>query len=882
MKERNGDPDFLVAGLGASAGGIHALTSFFEQVPAGSGIAYVVILHLSPDHDSQLSQILQVHTSLPVMQVTKKIKVAPDHIYVIPPNQHLLMEEDCIAVSPNMQVEDRRAPVDIFFRTLAETLGPRAVCVVLSGTGANGSMGLKRVKERGGAVFVQNPREAEYNEMPRNAIATELVDDVLPVAAIPGKIIAYRQSLTTVRIPETSREELQSMNEELRTVNQALKVKIEETNLNSNNLENLINSASIGTIFLDRNLRIALFTPAARDIFNLIPGDHGRPLSDITHRLEYKTLIQDVETVMEKLTVMEREINSQQGFTYLMRILPYRTAEGPINGVVITFFDITTRKKAEDDLLAAKNELYGDLHAMIRLQELSVRLTGITDIRLLLEDILDATMEFQGAQMGAIQLYQHDLDRLTIAAQRGLGKAFLDYLNETVDDGTPSWRALKTSERMVIADVEKSAVPSAYRSAAAVAGFRTVQATPVFDRAGNPLGVLSTYFHKPHRLSVRELRLTDLHAGQAAELVALKLSEKALAESEERYRVAMSSAGMGFWDWNIPEDSVVWNENVYLLLGLPPDSKAKSLQFFLELVHPDDVGTVKQAIQTAIQKMGVYRTEFRITRPDNKQVVWMSAYGRLLEYEEGNAKRMIGVIYDITHHKKLEQQKDEFLTIASHELKTPVTGIKAYTELLLRLFRQAGQEEPIALMEKLDGQVDRLTELIKSLLDATRIAEGQLPLHKERIDLNAMITNCVQDLQRLSPQHTLVFIPGEIGPVVADRERICQVITNLISNAVRYSPGAKEVTIATVAFENGVKVSVQDKGIGIPAELLDKVFDRFFRIGREQVNTFPGMGLGLYISAGIVHRHGGRIVAESTPGEGSLFYFTLPYAGKDE
>jgi chemotaxis response regulator CheB len=173
---------FLIVGLGASAGGIQALQEFFRHVPEGSPIAYVVILHLSPDHDSQLAQALQAASHLPVRQVTKKVAIAPGHIYVVSPSQHLVMEANAIVPSPTLHVEERRAPVDIFFRTLADTYGARAVCVVLSGTGANGSMGLKRIKERGGVAYVQNPREAEFSEMPRNAIATELVDEVLPVA----------------------------------------------------------------------------------------------------------------------------------------------------------------------------------------------------------------------------------------------------------------------------------------------------------------------------------------------------------------------------------------------------------------------------------------------------------------------------------------------------------------------------------------------------------------------------------------------------------------------------------------------------------------------------------------------------------------------------
>ncbi len=195
-EHRGTGDEFLIVGLGASAGGIAALQQFFAQVPADSNMAYVVILHLSPDHDSRLAEVLQTTAAIPVTQVDQLVEVVPNHVYVISPNQSLAMTDGHLALSPITRIEERRAPVDIFFRTLAESHHSRAVCVVLSGTGANGSMGLKRVKEMGGVAIVQDPGEAQYSDMPRNSIATGLVDYVLPVAKIPEKILAYKERLT--------------------------------------------------------------------------------------------------------------------------------------------------------------------------------------------------------------------------------------------------------------------------------------------------------------------------------------------------------------------------------------------------------------------------------------------------------------------------------------------------------------------------------------------------------------------------------------------------------------------------------------------------------------------------------------------------------------
>jgi two-component system CheB/CheR fusion protein len=194
------DDDFLVVGLGASAGGIRAFKEFFAHVPRESGMAYVVILHLSPEHESHLAEVLQVATEMPVMQVQGSVKIEPDHIYVIPPNQSLAMTDGHLALSEIKRIEERRAPVDIFFRTLADSKNEHAVSVVLSGTGSDGSMGMKRVKEMGGICIVQDPRDAEYPDMPRNSIATGMVDYVLPVAEIPRKILAYRDRFGRTRM----------------------------------------------------------------------------------------------------------------------------------------------------------------------------------------------------------------------------------------------------------------------------------------------------------------------------------------------------------------------------------------------------------------------------------------------------------------------------------------------------------------------------------------------------------------------------------------------------------------------------------------------------------------------------------------------------------
>ena len=193
---QSGPPE-VVVGLGASAGGIVALKEFFSHTSTSTGAAYVVILHLAPDHESRLAEVLQTTTRMPVMQARGDIAMLPDRVYVIPPNANLTMTDARLAVSAIDPAEQKIAPIDFFFRTLADAYGPKAVAVVLSGTGLDGASGIKRIKENGGLALVQEPTEAEYEDMPRNSLATGLVDFVASATSMPGLIRAYQDRLRT-------------------------------------------------------------------------------------------------------------------------------------------------------------------------------------------------------------------------------------------------------------------------------------------------------------------------------------------------------------------------------------------------------------------------------------------------------------------------------------------------------------------------------------------------------------------------------------------------------------------------------------------------------------------------------------------------------------
>lgn len=243
---------------------------------------------------------------------------------------------------------------------------------------------------------------------------------------------------------------------------------------------------------------------------------------------------------------------------------------------------------------------------------------------------------------------------------------------------------------------------------------------------------------------------------------------------------------------------------------------------------------------------------------------------------QGEVEAIAGTTRDITELKELSRQKDEFLAVASHELKTPVTSIKAYAQVLQRLFKNKGDVQSVELLAKIDGQINKLITLIADLLDVSKMQAGKLQLRLHTFDFDELVTEVVDDIQRTITQHTIRTELTQNTMVYGDRDRIGQVITNLLTNAVKYSSDADTIVVRSSVATETVTLCVEDFGLGIPREKQAKVFERFYRVEGSKENIYPGLGLGLYISSEIIRRHGGTIWIESTEGQGSTFCFTVP------
>lgn len=228
--------------------------------------------------------------------------------------------------------------------------------------------------------------------------------------------------------------------------------------------------------------------------------------------------------------------------------------------------------------------------------------------------------------------------------------------------------------------------------------------------------------------------------------------------------------------------------------------------------------------------------------------------------------------------EELVYRRDEFFSIASHELKTPVTSLKAYTQLLL--MESEGKIDPQKrnMLERMDRQINKLTALINDILDTSKLNNSELVYRKEKISLKTIVSDAIMDIKRTSPRHEIIFTSYSNAAINADADRVSQVVNNFLTNAIKYAADSPNILVGLRREDNKIICSVQDFGKGIAEEEQEKIFDRFYRVTGPNLNTFPGLGLGLFICKDIIEKHQGKIGVISQLGKGSTFYFELPVA----
>lgn len=353
-----------------------------------------------------------------------------------------------------------------------------------------------------------------------------------------------------------------------------------------------------------------------------------------------------------------------------------------------------------------------------------------------------------------------------------------------------------------------------------------------------------------------------------------------LVESEERFRLVAMATNDALWDWNIIDGHLWWGPNFYPMFGYQETGPVKTRNFWIQQIHHNDRTRIVRLLDSVISKgESKWSAEYRFMKADG-HFAYILDRGYILRDDNNSPYRMVGSMLDITDQKEATkiqiQKKDEFLSIASHELKTPITSMKAFLQFTLRMIDNKEDLSTVhSFITKANGQVNKLTSLIEDLLDVTKIQAGKVQFDVTTFSIGDVISDCLDQVQHYSHKHSIQVEGNKDQQVEADQHRIEQVITNFLSNAIKYSPTADKIILRIEEVDEHLKISVKDYGIGIPENRIPFIFDRFFRV-QESSQKFSGLGLGLYICSEIVKRHKGKIGVSSEPGEGSVFWFTIP------
>ncbi|MES3012260.1 MAG: CheR family methyltransferase [Pseudomonadota bacterium] len=620
---------------------------------------------------------------------------------------------------------------------------------------------------------------------------------------------------------ETSKEELQSINEELTTVNAQLQEKVFELEQVNNDLGNLLSSTHIPTLFLDRQLTIKRFTPAAMTLFRLLPGDVDRPLTDLSSHSDLLSLIDDARRVLTDLVPVEHEIDTGAGRHYLRRTVPYRTQEDRIEGVVVTFIDVSEIKRAaaaqsrlaavmqgSDDAIVVHG-LEGQILAWNRGAE---ELFGYSEAQALGQDVSMLAPPEQQDE------YRKQLTRvLSGVRQRGLE------MQRRRKDGA-----------LIDVSATASVIPGDDCKASAFASI---------ERDISPA----------------------------------KRTERALRESEARFRALADNAPVLIWMSDREGLLQFVNQEFVRFTGI--EAARLAGRRWTDLLQLEDRVAAVRAFGDGSAAVGRREQVNARLQDGSGRFRWMKVTA--ISRDGG----WIGSMADVDDQWQAAQElraadrhKDEFLAMLGHELRNPLVPIRNAAEILAHV---GGSDNRVHwVRDTLVRQVEHITRLVDDLLDLSHVTRGTLQLHVAPIDLGHVVALAVENATPLIKRRHHRFecaLPKEPVWVEGDSVRLAQVVLNLLDNAAKYTDEGGSLSLTLTHDTEAATIAVKDTGIGIAPEMQGRVFDLFVQDQRSLDRSEGGLGVGLALARRIVELHRGAVRASSAGvSKGSELTVCLP------
>lgn len=1068
-------PSLGIVGIGASSGGLEAFFHFFKALPPTTGFAYVIISHLDPTYKSRLAEILSSKTTMPVIEAHEGSKVLPNHVYVIPPNTAITISKGALQLTDRITTDGQHLAVDHFFTSLAQDQGKNAFGIILSGAAADGSRGIKAIKEAGGITFAQTEETAQFPSMPHFAISTNCIDFILSPDNLAKKLAEISAQLSTnhkhdkkldnisdVFLLLHTKKNIDFSRYKMDTIKRRLKRRMLLNQINDytkyvhfveknpEELDALYQDLLIGVTEFFRDpekfeqLKTELFPKLVQKIVDDKPiriwiagcstGEEAYSMA--ISLLEY---MEDTNTIIP-IQILASDVNekaidvARQGvypsrissYVSSERIKKYFVKEGntyqinkqirnmcifavhniikdpPFSQMnlitccnVLIYMDQVLQKKilstfhyalkqggylmlgksetiGASELFSAldkKNKFYAknSTNSRIHFDYSPTNLPkGITnkiksynkknifepDIHeevtaLLVSKYAPASivvsdsmeiLEFQGPTGRYIQHKggQASLNLLKMSPQNLLLE-LRALIHQAKKENQPVrkndlWTEIDRQNRtfgVEVVPLKNTSPPSflitfeenlpADSTSAKKSSLSTlpeVSKNDYITKLETELKDIRKYLHaviEEHDNTNEEQKALNeeiLSSNEELQSINEETSKEEIESTNEELltvneelqntnqqlkeardyserivetvieplmvldrSLRITSANTSFYDtFHVEREHTVGTLIYELGNG---QWNIPELREALEQILPQNKQFLNFEITHAFPKIGKRTMLLNARQLDHQQQILLAIEDitekKLFQEHKNNQQRK-----NLKRRKESEERKDEFMSIASHELKTPISSIKAYAQIIQSRLSTDADDTSRGFLSKMDEQLNNLTKLVDDLLDVSKIQSGKLQIKKEESDFDTSIRNVVSDMQKIIRTHTISLEGGITRPVFMDVYRMQQVLINLITNAVKYSPQADRVRIAMETDTDKVTVSVQDFGIGIAKDELKKVFAPYYRVSSKHAAKFPGLGLGLRIAKEIVEQHGGKMWVKSKYGEGSTFFYSLP------